>query len=55
MVYSLLATEGTASDGDFAGFMAEERKAYAFTMKQQRHFSKESTTKGNEEWSLLDS
>ena len=42
MVFSRLESGGAAPVGDFAKFVAEEQKAEAFTMKQQRLFAEES-------------
>ena len=45
MVYSRLESGGAAPVGDFFKFVAEEQKAEAFTLKQQRLFAEEAGKK----------
>ena len=44
MVMSALDSSGGMLSGDFARYVAEEQKAHAFTLKQQRLFSEETDT-----------
>ena len=46
MVATKLDASGGLLTGDFAKFVAEEQKAEAFTMKQQRLYAEETARKG---------
>ena len=47
MVMSSLSSAGGVLTGSFARFVAEEQKAHAFTLKQQRLYAEEENKRQN--------